>query len=120
MADDSGLCVEALDGAPGVFSARFASINGENATDRDNVEKLLKEMENVPDEKRQAAFTCAISGILIRKIYLTIFYLPQKVKCMVLFQENLMGKMVLDMTLLCFCLNTENVWQKSQPKKRMP
>ncbi len=66
VADDSGLCVDALDGAPGVYSARYASINGENATDKDNVMKLLKEMENVPDDKRQAAFTCAISGILIR------------------------------------------------------
>ena len=67
VADDSGLCVDALDGAPGVYSARFASKNGENATDKDNIEKLLAEMKDVPDEKRQAAFTCAISGILIRK-----------------------------------------------------
>lgn len=56
LADDSGLCVEALDGAPGVYSARYA---GENATDRDNVDKLLEVMEN--QENRKAAFECVIS-----------------------------------------------------------
>ena len=66
LADDSGLCVSALGGAPGVYSARYASENGENATDSDNVEKLLHEMENIPDEKRQAAFVCAVAGILIK------------------------------------------------------
>lgn len=66
VADDSGLCVSTLGGAPGVYSARYASENGENATDSDNVEKLLHEMENIPDEKRQAAFVCAVAGILIK------------------------------------------------------
>lgn len=66
VADDSGLCVSALGGAPGVYSARYASENSENATDSDNVEKLLHEMENIPDEKRQAAFVCAVAGILIK------------------------------------------------------
>lgn len=66
VADDSGLCVSALGGAPGVYSARYASENGENATDSDNVEKLLHEMENIPDGKRQAAFVCAVAGILIK------------------------------------------------------
>lgn len=56
MADDSGLCVEALDGAPGVYSARYA---GENATDADNVQKLLKTLKN--QENRKAAFQCVIS-----------------------------------------------------------
>ena len=56
LADDSGLCVEALDGAPGVYSARYA---GENATDQDNVDKLLKDMKN--EENRKAAFECVIS-----------------------------------------------------------
>jgi XTP/dITP diphosphohydrolase len=56
LADDSGLVVEALDGAPGVYSARYA---GEDATDRDNCEKLLKSMEGKED--RQAHFMCVLS-----------------------------------------------------------
>jgi XTP/dITP diphosphohydrolase len=56
LADDSGLVVPALDGAPGVHSARWA---GENATDQDKCKKLLKELEGVQD--RRAAFECVIS-----------------------------------------------------------
>lgn len=55
LADDSGLMVEALGGAPGVRSARYA---GQNATDSDNNAKLLQELENV--ENRTAAFACVI------------------------------------------------------------
>lgn len=56
LADDSGLCVDALDGAPGVYSARYA---GENATDADNVAKLLEALKD--EENRKAAFQCVIS-----------------------------------------------------------
>ncbi|MGL5124659.1 MAG: XTP/dITP diphosphatase [Fusobacteriaceae bacterium] len=56
IADDSGLCVEALKGAPGVYSARFS---GENATDIGNNEKLLAEMEN--SENRKAYFVSVIT-----------------------------------------------------------
>ncbi len=56
MADDSGLCVEALDGAPGVWSARYA---GENATDADNVNKMLNDLKN--KDNRNAAFKCVVS-----------------------------------------------------------
>ncbi|MFO7990114.1 MAG: XTP/dITP diphosphatase [Desulfotignum sp.] len=56
MADDSGLCVEALDGAPGVRSARYA---GDHATDADNVAKLLADL--APHDNRKAAFECVIS-----------------------------------------------------------
>ena len=56
ISDDSGLTVEVLDGRPGVYSARYA---GENATDQDNIAKLLKEMEGVTN--RKAAFECVIS-----------------------------------------------------------
>ncbi|MGL4606109.1 MAG: RdgB/HAM1 family non-canonical purine NTP pyrophosphatase [Eubacteriaceae bacterium] len=61
MGDDSGLGVDALDGAPGIYSARFA---GENVTYADNNKKLLKLLENVPKEKRTAQFICAIALIL--------------------------------------------------------
>lgn len=57
IADDSGLMVDALDGRPGVYSARYA---GEGATDRQRWEKLLKELEGVPKEKRTAKFCCVI------------------------------------------------------------
>jgi XTP/dITP diphosphohydrolase len=56
LADDSGLAVAALNGAPGVFSARYG---GENATDEDRVRKLLAEMKGRSD--RRAAFECVIS-----------------------------------------------------------
>lgn len=57
IADDSGLVVDALDGAPSVYSARYA---GENATDTQNTEKLLRQMENVPADKRSARFVASI------------------------------------------------------------
>lgn len=60
IADDSGLEVDALDGAPGIYSARYA---GENKDDKANNEKLLKEMDAVPNEKRGAQFHCAIVAI---------------------------------------------------------
>ena len=53
VADDTGLAVDALDGAPGVYSARFA---GEGATYADNVAKLLKELDGVAPERRTARF----------------------------------------------------------------
>ena len=56
MADDSGLVVKALDGAPGVHSARYA---GESASDEDNIKKLLQEMAGKTD--RAAAFECVLS-----------------------------------------------------------
>lgn len=56
LADDSGLVVEALNGAPGVYSARYS---GENATAEENNEKLLVEMANIPEEQRNAYF-CAV------------------------------------------------------------
>ena len=58
LADDSGLVVAALNGAPGVFSARYA---GEKSNDTANNNKLLHELHNVVDEKRQAAFHCVVA-----------------------------------------------------------
>jgi XTP/dITP diphosphohydrolase len=57
IADDSGLVVDALNGAPGVISARYAGIG---ASDQDNVEKLLQEMADVPDGLRSARFICVM------------------------------------------------------------
>ncbi|MBQ7296509.1 MAG: XTP/dITP diphosphatase [Clostridia bacterium] len=57
IADDSGLCVDALGGAPGVYSARYSGIHGD---DDGNNRKLLAELEGVPTEKRTAYFACAI------------------------------------------------------------
>ncbi|MGM9613005.1 MAG: RdgB/HAM1 family non-canonical purine NTP pyrophosphatase [Butyricicoccus sp.] len=59
VADDSGLCVDALDGAPGVWSARYSG-----GGDEENNAKLLREMEAVPDGKRTARFVCAIACVL--------------------------------------------------------
>ena len=57
IADDSGLVVDALSGAPGVISARYGGVG---ASDRDNVQKLLKELEDVPKEQRSARFICVM------------------------------------------------------------
>lgn len=57
LADDSGLVVDSLGGRPGVHSARYA---GESATDEDNRQKLLKEMDGIPEGKRGAAFVCVL------------------------------------------------------------
>jgi XTP/dITP diphosphohydrolase len=58
IADDSGLAVDALQGRPGVFSSRYA---GEEATDAERYQKLLKEMAGTPPGKRGAAFICAMA-----------------------------------------------------------
>ena len=55
VADDSGLEVDALQGAPGIYSARYA---GAGASDQDNVQKLLDALKNVPEKKRSARFQC--------------------------------------------------------------
>lgn len=57
VADDSGLMVDALGGAPGVYSARYA---GPDASDRDRYEKLLRELADVPDDRRTARFVSAV------------------------------------------------------------
>jgi XTP/dITP diphosphohydrolase len=61
IADDSGLCVDALDGAPGIYSARYGGVHGD---DQGNNAKLLRELANVPEDKRSAHFTCAAALVL--------------------------------------------------------
>jgi XTP/dITP diphosphohydrolase len=61
IADDSGLCVDALNGDPGIYSARWA---GEHGNDLANIEKVLSQLKDVPDEKRTARFMCVASLVL--------------------------------------------------------
>ncbi|MBE7011309.1 MAG: XTP/dITP diphosphatase [Ruminococcaceae bacterium] len=60
IADDSGICVDYLGGKPGIHTARFA---GENATDDENIDKLLSELDGVPEENRGAHFACCIAVV---------------------------------------------------------
>ena len=62
LGDDSGLEVDALEGAPGVYSARYSGSPGRGPErDRANYEKLLEELRGVPDERRTARFVCVIA-----------------------------------------------------------
>ena len=61
IADDSGLIVDALDGRPGVYSARYA---GAGANDQSNIDKLLYELEGVADDERGAAFHCSACFVM--------------------------------------------------------
>lgn len=61
IADDSGLAVDALDGRPGVYSARYAGVG---ATDEQNIDKLLEELDGVADDLRTAAFHCVACFVL--------------------------------------------------------
>ena len=61
ITDDAGLCVDALDGRPGVYSARYA---GDHASQEETLTKLLNEMKNVVDENRTAQFVCVLTAIL--------------------------------------------------------
>ena len=75
LADDSGLMVDALDGAPGVYSARY----GHKGSDAERTAFLLENMKNVPEEKRTAKFVCVIT-CLWPDGYDPVFYLPEKGK----------------------------------------
>ena len=59
FADDSGLCVDYLNGGPGIYSARYSG-----GGDEDNISKLLEEMKDVPDEQRSAYFYCAVYCVI--------------------------------------------------------
>ena len=58
IADDSGLEIDALDGRPGIYSARYA---GEEKSDEANIDKVLKELEGTKESERTARFVCAIA-----------------------------------------------------------
>jgi len=61
LGDDSGLCVDALDGAPGLYSARYAGVHGDADA---NIDELLRELDGVPDAQRSAHFHCVV--VLLR------------------------------------------------------
>ena len=69
IADDSGLCVDALGGEPGIYSARYSEDEGA-AEDRDaaNRVKLLRKLEATPDEERGGAFVCVMSAVFPEKL----------------------------------------------------
>lgn len=71
IADDSGLEVDALNGAPGIYSSRYS---GKDATDEANIEKLLSELEGVDDEARSARFQCLL-------VYMRHFEDPTPIIC---------------------------------------
>lgn len=61
LADDSGLCVDALDGRPGVLSARYA---GEDSTDQEKCHRILQEMIGIPEQRRTARFICVLALVM--------------------------------------------------------
>ncbi|WP_059171318.1 XTP/dITP diphosphatase [Bacillus sp. FJAT-27445] len=69
IGDDSGLIVDALDGRPGIFSARYA---GEQKNDEANIDKVLSELEGVPAEQRTARFFCALAMAVPGKETITV------------------------------------------------
>jgi len=58
LGDDSGLCVDALDGAPGLYSARYAGRHSDSA---ENIDKLLRDLDSTPDDARSARFVCVLA-----------------------------------------------------------
>lgn len=60
VADDSGLCVDALSGEPGIFSARYSGVHGDSKA---NNKKLLEKLKDVPEDSRTAKFVCAIACV---------------------------------------------------------
>ena len=82
IADDSGICVDALNGAPGLHSARFA---GEHATREERNQKLLDLLKNIPDEKRTARLHCTL-------VFLNHFDDPNPI----IAQGNLEGKILFE------------------------
>lgn len=61
IADDSGLCVDALGGDPGIYSARYASKDGGNSDDRANIDLLLENLKSIPSGERSARFVCSMA-----------------------------------------------------------
>jgi XTP/dITP diphosphohydrolase len=95
LADDSGLEVDALDGAPGVHSARFAALDSAksgNTPDADNNTKLLRLLKDIPPEKRRARFHCAIALVEVHSLKPTVQSLKSKVQSPHLFDGSCEGR----------------------------
>ncbi len=69
IADDSGLEVDALDGAPGIYTARYSGVHGD---DEANIDKLLENLKDTPDEERTARFVCAVCCVFPDGRYITV------------------------------------------------
>ncbi len=69
IADDSGLCVDALGGRPGIYSARYG---GENTTDNEKIDLLLKELKGVEKDNRTAHFNCSICCVINKDDIITV------------------------------------------------
>ncbi len=82
IADDSGLCVDILNGKPGIYSSRYSG-KGSN----ENVQKLLSELDGVPAEKRTARFICAVSCVISSKIKFVV-----KGKCEGIISNSIIGE----------------------------
>lgn len=85
LADDSGLAVDALGGAPGVFSARYA---GEQHDDADNRAKLLRELAGLPEAQRGAAFVCVATLALPQQEQISIFQQEGRCQGSIAFAER--------------------------------
>lgn len=68
IADDSGLCIDALGGSPGIFSARWSGVHGD---DMANIKKVLAELDEVPEMERGAHFTCVAAFAIVAGTYIT-------------------------------------------------
>ncbi len=93
IADDSGLCVDALGGAPGVFSARYS---GEDANDEKNNEKLLRELENT--DNRKAQFVTVISVVIPKSLGLKVFHPLTNPEM----EEHILKRFGIDANVCCF------------------
>ncbi|MHA7879776.1 MAG: RdgB/HAM1 family non-canonical purine NTP pyrophosphatase [Saccharospirillum sp.] len=61
LADDSGIEIDALDGAPGIYSARYSAMNGGEASDLANIDRVLQQLAAMPEAKRTARFQCVLA-----------------------------------------------------------